>query len=503
MKKVLLMILDGYGISSTTHGNAVKNAKTPHLDNLMNNNPTIMLQASGEAVGLPKNQIGNSEVGHLNIGAGRIIYTGLSLINKEIENKKFFTNQALLNAIDHAKKNNSKLHILGLVSNGGVHSHINHIYAIMELADQHNVPTILHIFGDGRDVQPTQLLADLDQLIKKAEATKTKIGTISGRFYAMDRDQRWDRIDLAYNNLLSNTGKSFADLKTYVKDSYQQNITDEFIVPAYNNNYKSDEITIQDNDSVVFANFRPDRARQLSHYIFGSNYYDHHPQLRRKNLYFVIMMQYEGINPSAICYPPKIEKNTLGEVLKNANKKQLRIAETEKYAHVTFFFDGGVEVEYQNEDKILVPSRKDVKTYDLAPEMSAAAIVDQLLKVYTKYDLTVLNFANPDMVGHTGNYEATLKGLEALDHEIGRLLADAKKNNITVFFTADHGNAEEMIDENNQKVTKHTTNVVPFSITDPNVKFTKKEGILANVAPTILKYLEIQIPEEMDQEPLI
>lgn len=215
------------------------------------------------------------------------------------------------------------------------------------------------------------------------------------------------------------------------------------------------------------------------------------------------MMQYEGINPSAICYPPKIEKNTLGEVLKNANKKQLRIAETEKYAHVTFFFDGGVEVEYQNENKVLVPSRKDVKTYDLAPEMSAAAIVDQLLKVYTKYDLTVLNFANPDMVGHTGNYEATLKGLEALDHEIGRLLADAKKNNITVFFTADHGNAEEMIDENNQKVTKHTTNVVPFSITDPNVKFTKKEGILANVAPTILKYLEIQIPEEMDQEPLI
>lgn len=282
MKKALLMILDGYGISSTTHGNAVKNAKTPHLDNLMNNNPTIMLQASGEAVGLPKNQIGNSEVGHLNIGAGRIIYTGLSLINKEIENKKFFTNQALLNAIDHAKKNNSKLHILGLVSNGGVHSHINHIYAIMELANQHNVPAILHIFGDGRDVPPTQLLADLDQLIKKAEATKTKIGTVSGRFYAMDRDQRWDRIDLAYNNLLSNTGKSFADLKTYVKDSYQQNITDEFIVPAYNNNYKSDEITIQDNDSVVFANFRPDRARQLSHYIFGSNYYDHHPQLKRK-----------------------------------------------------------------------------------------------------------------------------------------------------------------------------------------------------------------------------
>ncbi|WP_027121805.1 2,3-bisphosphoglycerate-independent phosphoglycerate mutase [[Mycoplasma] imitans] len=503
MKKALLMILDGYGISNHTHGNAVKNAHTPHLDSLMKDNPTIMLGASGEDVGLPKNQIGNSEVGHLNIGTGRIIYTGLSLINKEIEDKKFFNNQALLNAIQHAKKNKSKLHILGLVSKGGVHSHINHIYAIMEMAHQHGVLSVLHIFGDGRDVPPTQLLSDLDELLRKAKATNTKIGSISGRFYAMDRDQRWDRIDLAYNNILFNTGKSFDEIKTYVEQSYKDNVTDEFIVPAYNSNYKIDQITIQDNDSVVFANFRPDRARQLSHYIFGSNYYDKNPEIRRNNLYFVIMMQYEGINPSAICYPPKIEKNTLGEVLKDAKKKQLRIAETEKYAHVTFFFDGGVEVEYENEDKILVPSRKDVKTYDLAPEMSAEAIVDQLLKVYTKYDLTVLNFANPDMVGHTGNYEATLKGLEALDVQIGRLLADAKKNNITVFFTADHGNAEEMIDENNQKVTKHTTNVVPFSITDSSVKFTKKQGILANVAPTILKYLGIAIPKEMDQESLI
>ncbi|UTS70994.1 2,3-bisphosphoglycerate-independent phosphoglycerate mutase [Mycoplasma bradburyae] len=502
MKKALLMILDGYGISSNTHGNAVKNAKTPHLDSLINDNPTVMLGASGEDVGLPANQIGNSEVGHLNIGAGRIIYTGLSLINNEIKTKKFYENSALLNAIDHAKKNNSKLHILGLVSPGGVHAHINHIYAIMELAHKNNVPAVLHVFGDGRDVPPTSLESYLDELIQKTRATNTKIGTVAGRFYAMDRDQRWDRIELAYDNLLSNSGKAYDCIREYVKQSYDENITDEFIVPGYNQNYKKEDITIQDNDAVCFANFRPDRARQLSHYIYGSDYYDQNPKLRRKNLYFVTMMQYEGINPSAICYPPKIEKNTLGEVLANANKKQLRIAETEKYAHVTFFFDGGVEIDYKNEDKVLVPSRKDVKTYDLAPEMSAKAIVDELLKVYLNYDVTILNFANPDMVGHTGNYEATIKGLEALDEQIGRLLEDAKKNNVTIFFTADHGNAEEMIDENNQKVTKHTTNVVPFSVTDKSVKFIKP-GILANVAPTILKYIGVEIPKEMDQEPLI
>ncbi|QZX49018.1 2,3-bisphosphoglycerate-independent phosphoglycerate mutase [Mycoplasma sp. E35C] len=502
MKKALLMILDGYGISDNTHGNAVKNAHTPNLDNLIKNNPTVMLGASGEHVGLPKNQIGNSEVGHLNIGAGRIIYTGLSLINKEIETKKFFENQALLNAIDHAKKHNSKLHILGLVSPGGVHAHINHIYAIMELANKHNISTVLHVFGDGRDVPPKSLASYLDELIDRSKKTNTKIGSVAGRFYAMDRDQRWDRIDLAYQNLLFNKGVSYECIREYVQKSYDENITDEFIVPGFNKNYKTEEITIQDNDAVVFANFRPDRARQLSHYIFNSDYYKDHPETRRNNLYFVTMMQYEGIVPSSVCYPPKIEKNTLGEVLANANKTQLRIAETEKYAHVTFFFDGGVEVDYKNEDKVLVPSRKDVKTYDLAPEMSAKAIVDELLKVYLKYDVTILNFANPDMVGHTGNYEATVKGLEALDVEIGRLLEDANKNNVTVFFTADHGNAEEMIDENNQKVTKHTTNVVPFSITDKSVKF-KKTGILANVAPTILKYIGVEIPAEMDQEPLI
>lgn len=501
-KKVLLMILDGYGISKNKKGNAVLNSKTPNLNNLQKKYPSVLIKASGEAVGLPKGQIGNSEVGHLNIGAGRIIYTGLSLINKSISDGSFAKNKAILQAINHAKKNNSKFHVLGLFSHGGVHSLLNHILEALKLASKNKVKTVLHIFGDGRDVPPQSILKDLKKELKLLKELNVTIGTISGRYYAMDRDQRWDRINLAYEAMTIGSENKFSDPIEYIQSQYNKKINDEFLVPAINGNKPLKDVTIQDNDSILFANFRPDRARQLSHYIFKSNYYKENPKLRRKKLFFVTMMQYERINPSAIAYPPESYKNTLGEVLSKNKLKQLRIAETEKYAHVTFFFDGGKEVDYSFEDKLLIPSKKTVATYDLAPEMSCKEITDKLIDTLGKYDVTILNYANPDMVGHTGNYKATVKALEDLDLQIGRLIKSCLEKDVTIFFTADHGNAEEMIDAKNKPVTKHTTNPVPFVCTDKKIKF-KTSGILSNVAPTILDYLEIKIPKEMNELSLL
>lgn len=501
-KKVLLMILDGYGISKNKKGNAVLNAKTPNLNDLQKKYPSILIKASGEAVGLPKGQIGNSEVGHLNIGAGRIIYTGLSLINKSISDGSFVKNKAILQAINYAKKNNSKFHVLGLFSHGGVHSLLNHILETLKLASKSKVKTVLHIFGDGRDVPPQSILKDLKKETKLLKELNITIGTISGRYYAMDRDQRWDRINLAYEAMTSGSENKFSDPIDYIQNQYDKKINDEFLVPAINGNKPLKDVTIQDNDSVLFANFRPDRARQLSHYIFKSSYYKENPKLRRKKLFFVTMMQYEGISPSAIAYPPESYKNTLGEVLSKNKVKQLRIAETEKYAHVTFFFDGGKEVDYPFEDKLLIPSKKTVATYDLAPEMSCKEITDKLIDTLGNYDVTILNYANPDMVGHTGNYKATVKALEDLDLQIGRLVKSCLEKNVTIFFTADHGNAEEMLDAKNKPVTKHTTNPVPFVCTDKKIKF-KTSGILSNVAPTILDYLEIKIPKEMNELSLL
>lgn len=501
-KKVLLMILDGYGISKNKKGNAVLNAKTPNLNNLQKNYPSIFIKASGEAVGLPKGQIGNSEVGHLNIGSGRIIYTGLSLINKSISDGSFVKNKAILQAINYAKKNNSKFHVLGLFSHGGVHSLLNHILETLKLANKNKVKTVLHIFGDGRDVPPQSILKDLKKELKLLKQLNVTIGTISGRYYAMDRDQRWDRIDLAYQAMINGVGNKFDDPLEYIQSEYNKKINDEFLVPAVNSAKPLKDVTIQDNDAVLFANFRPDRARQLSHYIFKSNYYKENPKLRRKKVFFVTMMQYEGINPSAIAYPPENYKNTLGEVLSKNKLKQLRIAETEKYAHVTFFFDGGKEINYPFEDKLLIPSKKTVATYDLAPEMSCKEITDKLIDTLGQYYVTVLNYANPDMVGHTGNYQATVKALEALDIQIGRLIKSCLEKSVTIFFTADHGNAEEMLDAKNKPVTKHTTNPVPFVCTDKTIKL-KSSGILSNVAPTILDYLEVKIPKEMNELSLL
>lgn len=502
-RKVLLMILDGYGVCKEVKGNAVLNAKTPYLDHLQSAEfPHTLLAASGQAVGLPEGQIGNSEVGHLNIGAGRIIYTGLSLINKAISDHTFYENLALNQAVAHTKKHDSKLHVMGLVSHGGVHSLLNHIVATLKLAHQASVRTVLHIFGDGRDVPPESLLHDLEQLLPTLKELNVTIGMISGRYYAMDRDQRWERIDLAYDALLHGAQITFNDPIQYIKESYAKKESDEFIKPATNAVTDLQTITLQDHDAVVFANFRPDRARQFSHYIYGSNYYQVQPKMRRNDLFFVTMMQYEGIVPSAVAFPPETFKNTLGEVIANAGLKQLRISETEKYAHVTFFFDGGKEVDYPNETKNLIPSNRSVPTYDLVPEMSCKEITDALLPTLGKYELTVLNYANPDMVGHTGKYLPAVQALEMLDVQIGRVIDACIQNNVTLFFTADHGNAEVMLDDKNEPVTKHSTNPVPFTCTDKNIKLLDG-GKLANVAPTILDYMEIEIPKEMDEKSIL
>ena len=502
-KPVLLMILDGYGLAAPGPGNAVNNAHTPHLDRLVHDRNATTLAASGAAVGLPEGQIGNSEVGHLHIGAGRTIYTGLSLINKLIADGEFAKNEALLKTIGHVKAHNSKLHIMGLYSAGGVHSLDKHLLAALKIAHDHGLKPILHIYGDGRDVPPQSLADDLAKLADQLKALSVTIGVISGRFYAMDRDKRWDRIQRAYDALLDGKGNQFTDPVAYIQDQYAKGIYDEFIEPAVNANVDKKAITIADGDGVFFANFRPDRARQLSHCLYGSTVFDYVPSRRVKDLFFTIMMPYEGIVPSAVAVIQPDVNETLGEIYANAGLKQLRIAETEKYAHVTFFFDGGKELPLPHSERKLIPSNRSVPTYDLAPEMACKAITDQLIPTLGQYALTVLNYANPDMVGHTGHYAPTVQGLEALDVQIGRLLEACQQAGVTLFFTADHGNAETMIDADGQPVTKHTANPVPFACTDPQVKLSGSNGTLADVAPTILAYVGLKQPQVMTGKSLI
>lgn len=499
-KKVALIILDGFGLRKQTHGNAIALAKKPTIDFLFNNFPMTQLQASGRYVGLPDGQMGNSEVGHLNIGAGRIVYTGLSLIDKEIQTGEFIKNKAFEKAFEHVIKNKSKLHIWGLTSYGGVHSNLKHIIALINFAKTKNIPIVIHCIGDGRDVDPKTLIHNINDVIELCN-DNTKIGTISGRYYAMDRDKRWDRVDQAYQTMIGNSQRTFNDIKKYINDSYQNGVTDEFLLPASNANFTSKDISINDNDAIIFANFRPDRARELSHCIFGSNYYDYVPISRKQNLFFVTMMTYEGIIPSMVAYPQIILKNTLGEIISKNNLSQIRVAETEKYAHVTFFFDGGVEVVYPNETKIIVPSPK-VATYDLKPEMSAYEVCDVILKHMDNIDVIIANFANGDMVGHTGNLQATIKGIETIDACLKKIYDKSLLTGTTLFITADHGNADMVLTDDNKPYTSHTLNPVPFVTTDGNLKFING-GKLANIAPTILEYLDINIPNEMNEKSLI
>ncbi len=527
-KPIILTILDGYGYSNETIGNAVLKAKTPHITNFFKNYPTTLIAASEEAVGLPKGQMGNSEVGHMNIGAGRIVYQSLTYINQKIKDKSFFTNEQYLQAFAHVKANKSKLHIFGLVSDGGVHSHLEHIKAILLFAKQQNVDNAyVHAFMDGRDVAPQngpkyiKALTDYMDEINFGE-----LASISGRYYAMDRDKNLMRNDLAFQVIANRSGNSFTDFNTYFNEQYRalptQNMepSDEFVIPAYNANVNA---KLESNDSVIYMNFRPDRAIQLSTIITNPNFYAtprlidgkpeyvaYVPNKTFTNLYYVCTMKYADSVHGHIAFSlPKLD-NGLGVFLANNGYKQLRIAETEKYAHVTFFFDGtvnydGVEKpELQGARRVLINSPK-VATYDLKPEMSAYEITDALIAELNKGDLDVviLNFANPDMVGHTAIMDAVVKALEAVDECVGRIHEWVEAHDATLILTADHGNAEKLLEEDGTPCTAHTTNLVQFGINNKKIKLRKDGGKLGNIAPTIIDLLGDTPPTEMSETSLV
>lgn len=500
MKKVLLCIMDGVGLRENKIGNAYKNASTKTLDKLMENYPNIKLIASGTEVGLPKGQMGNSEVGHSTIGTGRVNYQSLEKINQSIKDESFYKNQELLNAINHAKKNNSKLHLIGLLSDGGIHSHIDHLFALLNLCQKENFHNIyIHAITDGRDTDPTSGEIYINKLEEKINELKFgTIATLCGRYYMMDRDNNYDRVKLAYDMLTEGIGEKYTDILSAWQDNQNNGITDEFIKPSVVDN----QGLISDNDSIITFNFRPDRLRELYASLTNKDFKCFERNLKN-NLYLVTMMP---VAKEVICtnayHHEKID-NTLGEIIEKNNLTQLRIAETEKYAHVTYFFDGGKELNLNNCKKILIPSPK-VATYDMLPEMSASKITETLLKeIDNKYDLIVLNYANGDMVGHTGVYEKGIIAMETVDKCIETLLSKINLEEYTVIITADHGNCEQMKNDDGTINTAHTTNLVPFIILDKNIKLKKEVGALSDIAPTILKIMDIDIPEEMTGNILI
>lgn len=504
--RVLLMILDGYGVSDNALGNAVMNAKTPNLDNIFAKYPTVKMVASGEDVGLPKGQMGNSEVGHLNIGAGRIVYQDLSRITKSICDGTFFQNKEILSAFEHVKKNNSKLHIMGLLGNGGVHSHTDHLQALLIAAKNNHVDeAYIHCFTDGRDTPPKSGIVFIDELrdfIKRIG--KGKIASITGRYYAMDRDKRYDRLKLAYDAMVYGKAQIMDDPYKVFSNSYKEDITDEFIRPTLIGNDGTPCALIEKKDAVIFFNFRPDRARQLTDALTQANFEAF--KVKELELYFVCMTEYDSSFKNVeVAFKPEIIHNTLGEYLSSLHLKQLRIAETEKYAHVTYFFNGGIETKYEGEDRRLIQSPL-VETYDKKPEMSAyqvaSAVIDEINK--DKYDFIVLNFANCDMVGHTGNYEAAIKAVEAVDESVGKVVKQAKKMGYNILITADHGNAEQMLAEDKKnRFTAHTSNDVKLSVITKENKIKLKPGRLADIAPTVLEIMKIKQPDEMTGHSLI
>lgn len=497
MNPILLTIIDGFGLRNEQKGNAVKLARKPNLDKLWELYPHSTLEASGKLVGLPQGQMGNSEVGHLNIGGGRIVYQPLELINKNIEERTFFENEELKKVMDHVNENHSKLHIFGLLSDGGIHSHINHIFALLEMAKQEQVSEVyIHAFLDGRDTLPDTALIFLNQLEEKIkELGVGKLADISGRYYSMDRERMWNLTKQYYDLLVNKLGVKIDDYHKYIEESYQNKIYDEFIVPAIVDNNGN----LEENDGLIFANFRPDRATQTFTAITNPEFHEFETK-KFKNIKLVTMMPVEK---SIVCtnafHTPDVT-NSLGEYLSKNNKKVLRIAEASKYPHVTYFFDGGKEMDLPGTDKIIVP-RKNVATYDLAPEMSAREITEKLLTVMGNYDVIILNFANCDMVGHTGNLDAAIKAVETVDECIGRLYEKIQKLDGLMIVTADHGNCELMVDEKDNVITSHTTNKVPFIICNKNYQV--KEGKLGDIAPTILQIMELEIPKEMTGNILI
>ena len=502
-KQYMLMILDGVGLNDDETGNAFKLAKTPNIDRLVVRYPNSHLKTSGLSVGLPEGQMGNSEVGHTTIGSGRVVYQDLTMITEKIRTKEFFKNKVLLEATEHVKRNDSKLHIFGLLSDGGVHSHTSHIYALLELAKREGVREVyVHAFMDGRDTSPTSGIDYIRSLENKCkELGVGKISTITGRFYVMDRDKRWDRVEEAYNAMTLGEGKHFKTAERAVENSYECQEFDEFIKPIVIVDDNDTPIgLVESKDAVIFANFRPDRAREISH-AFTDNAFTSFVRKSGKlsSLRYVSMTEYdETLETVKVAYKKEEIKETLGEFLAKRGYTQLRIAETEKYAHVTFFFNGGEEKEYNGESRILVPSPK-VATYDLKPEMSAYEVTDKLIEAMESkaHDVIVINYANGDMVGHTGNLEAAILAVEALDECVGRVMDKLIELGGEAIIIADHGNCEQMIDKNtSEALTSHTTFDVPVVVVSDRVK-SIQPGTLADVAPTLLELMGLNKPKEM------
>ena len=496
------MILDGWGIAPASSSNAASLAHTPNLDKYFANYPHTQLEASGLEVGLPAGQIGNSEVGHLNIGSGRIIYQSLTRISKSITDGDFFTNPVLVQVMDQVKASGKALHLLGLLSDGGVHSHITHIIALLEMAKKHGLSKVyVHAFLDGRDVPPQSALTYVEQLEHAMEKIGVgKIATVSGRYYAMDRDKRWERLAKAYATVVQGEGERAVSATAGIQDSYAAGVTDEFVIPFA---VEGVDGRIQAGDGVIFANFRPDRAREITRAIIDEDFpYFERPASARP-VHFACMAQYDATIAAPVAYPPEEINDTLGQVVAERGLRQLRIAETEKYAHVTFFFNGGVEEPNKNEERILIPSPK-VATYDLQPEMSAEEVTQALLAELgkDKFDVIILNFANPDMVGHTGVLPAAIKAMEKVDECVGRIVERVLSLDGSVCICADHGNLEKMAEADGEPNTAHTTNPVPFILIS-KTQHQLHKGILADIAPTMLELLHIPQPKAMTGKSLI
>ncbi|MGN1318523.1 MAG: 2,3-bisphosphoglycerate-independent phosphoglycerate mutase [Lachnospirales bacterium] len=508
-KTTVLMILDGFGINDKTEGNAIKMAKKPVIDNILNTYPCVKGYASGLSVGLPDGQMGNSEVGHLNMGAGRIIYQDLTKITKAIEDGDFFNNEALCDAVKNCKDNNSDLHLYGLLSTGGVHSHLDHVYALLKLAKDNGLENVyVHCFLDGRDTPPTSakgFIATLEE--KMAEIGVGKVATISGRYYAMDRDNRWDRVEKAYNAMVLGEGNTASSAEECMTKTYAEGVNDEFVVPTVILNDGKPTATIKENDSIIFFNFRPDRAREITRSFCDVEFSGFERAKGYFPVKYVCFTDYDvTIENKEVAFKKEKIVNTLGEYLSSLGKTQARIAETEKYAHVTFFFNGGVEEPNPGEDRILVPSPK-VATYDLQPEMSAPQVTEKLVEAIEsgKYDVIIINYANPDMVGHTGVIPAAVKAIETIDSCVGKVMDSLLKVDGQMFMCADHGNSDQLIDYSTGKpFTAHTTNPVPFVLVNCHkAKGLMEDGKLCDIAPTLLDMMDIPKPDEMTGHSLL
>lgn len=503
-KTTMLMILDGFGFNPEKRGNAIAAARKPNLDTIFSKYPHTLLGASGESVGLPHGQMGNSEVGHLNIGAGRVVYQDLTRITRSISDGSFRRNQVLVQAMENASGSGRSLHLMGLLSDGGVHSHIDHLYALIDMAKDMGVEQLyIHCILDGRDVPPRcaeKYISALEEYLEKADIGK--IATVSGRYYTMDRDKRWDRVQKAYDAMTAGKGEKSLTAAEAVKQSYARDDGDEFVLPTVIGDGAG---RVKDGDSVIMYNFRPDRAREITRALCDPDFSGFSRDVRPNDITYVCMTEYEAGMPGVtVAYPPETIRNTIGSYLSGLGKTQLRLAETEKYAHVTFFMNGGVEKPDQGEERILIPSPK-VATYDMQPEMSAYILRDRAVEALEsgKYDLIIMNFANPDMVGHTGVFDAAVAAIEAVDGCVGSICKAAVKTGANLIITADHGNADTMIDEEGNPITKHSTNPVPTAVItppydgSPDMTIRKEGCILADLAPTLLYLMGIEKPAEM------